>query len=140
MSDKLILQVHIALDREHTVRLEGPAGTVAMLPFTGRVEGELFSGEVLPGGVDTQITNQNQVRHMSARYMLAGRDYEGQPCHIFVENEGWFTNGDRPSPFLTVPRFLTDSKVLAPYLHRNQFRGEGWHEDGHLVIKFYEIG
>ena len=93
MSDKLIMQVHIELGKEHIVDLDGPAGTVKMLPFTGSVEGEIFHGKAAPGGVDTQVTNRNQVRHMSARYMLVGEDCEGQPCHIYVDNEGWFTNG-----------------------------------------------
>ena len=139
MEDKLIMQVHISLDKDHIVGFESPGGTVKMLPFTGTVEGEIFHGVVAPGGVDTQVTNRNQVRHMSARYMLVGEDCDGQQSHIYIDNEGWFTNGERPSPFKTIPTFITDSKRLAPYLHQNKFRGEGCHEDGQLVIKFYEI-
>ena len=36
--------------------------------------------------MDTQVTNQNEVRHMSARYMLTGKDKEGADCRIYVEN------------------------------------------------------
>jgi hypothetical protein len=42
-------------------------------------------------------------------------------------------------PFHTVPTFYTDSAALAPYLHRNQFTGEGRMEEDGLWILFYEI-
>jgi len=61
-----------------------------MIPFGGTVEGELFHGKVLAGGVDTQTVDQNGVRHMSARYMLEGVDNAGEPCHIYIDNNGWF--------------------------------------------------
>ena len=56
-----------------------------------------------------------------------------------IENNGWFTDGARPVPFKTVPTFITDSKTLAPYLHRNQFTGEGKRDDTGLWIRFYEL-
>ena len=140
MADKLIMEVHVALDREHITELDGPVGKVKMLPFTGTVEGEIFHGVIEPWGVDTQVTNQAGVRNMSARYMLAGQDRKGRPCRIYVDNEGWFTGGETPRPFHTVPTFITDSEELAPYLHRNCFRGEGHSSpDGALTIRFFEI-
>ena len=139
MADKLIMEVHVALDREHITELDGPVGKVKMLPFTGTVEGEIFHGVVEPWGVDTQVTNQNEVRHMSARYMLTGKDADGANCRIYVENNAWYTGGARPRPFYTVPTFITDSKRLAPYLHRNRFIGEGLRDERGLWIRFYEI-
>ena len=76
---------------------------------------------------------------MSARYMLTGQDSDGADCHIYIENNGWFTDGARPVPFRTVPTFITDSKTLAPYLHRNQFVGEGSRDENGLCIRFYEL-
>jgi hypothetical protein len=103
------------------------------------VSGELFNGIVEPWGVDTQILNRAGVRHMSARYLLTGTDKDGQESHIYVENNAWF-NDDKPSrTFKSVPTFYTDSKLLAPYLHRNQFVGEGSMETDGLWIRFYEI-
>jgi len=134
-----ILEVHVETDPAGTVSLTGELGTVKMIPFRGTVTGPVFSGIVEPCGVDTQITNQNEVRHMSARYMLTGKDREGRDCHIYVENNGWFTDGARPAPFRTVPAFLTDSPVLAPLLHRNQFVGEGLRDESGLWIRFYEL-
>ena len=42
-------------------------------------------------------------------------------------------------PFKTVPVFYTDSSALAPYLHRNQFVGEGHMLPDGLHILFFEI-
>lgn len=134
-----ILEVYVQTDPAGTVTLTGEIGTVKMIPFRGTVEGPIFSGIVEPCGVDTQIINQNEVRHMSARYMLTGKDSTGTDCHIYIENNGWFTDGARPVPFKTVPTFITDSKALAPYLHRNQFVGEGLRDENGLCIRFYEL-
>ena len=139
MSDKLIMEVYVELEPEKVVELTGRGCKVRMLPFVGTVKGEIFNGVVAPGGVDTQVTNAVGVRNMSARYMLIGKDQDGADCHIYVDNEGWFTNGEQPRPFTTVPKFLTDSARLAPYLHQNKFRGEGHPGEKGPTIKFFEI-
>ena len=131
-----IMEIAVDIDRAGIVSLEGELGSVTMIPFGGTVTGPLFTGIVEPCGVDTQVTNQNAVRHMSARYMLTGKDSAGQDCRIYVENNAYFTNGERPQPFRTVPTFLTDSRALAPILHRNQFVGEGLREERGLVIRY----
>ena len=110
-----------------------------MIPFKGTVEGPIFNGIVEPCGVDTQVVNAAGVRHMSARYMLTGKDSAGKDVHIYIENNGWFEEKYRTMPFHTVPTFYTDSEVLAPYLHRNQFEGEGHIKEDGLHIYFYEI-
>lgn len=138
-SDNPILEILVQTDPEGTVELESEIGHVKMIPFKGTVNSALFTGIVEPCGVDTQVTNQNDVRHMSARYMLTGTDCAGQPCHIYVENNAWFTDGNRPKPFRTVPTFITDSKVLASRLHRNHFVGEGLRDERGLWIRFYEL-
>jgi len=135
-----ILEVHVETDPAGTITLHGEIGSVRMIPFSGTVTGPVFRGVIEPCGVDTQITNQNEVRHMSARYMLTGKDPDGRDCHIYVENNGWFTDGARPKPFKTVPTFITDSPALAPLLHRNQFVGEGLRDENGLCIRFYELG
>lgn len=137
--DQPILEIFIETDPAGTVELDSEIGHVKMIPFKGSVNSALFTGVVEPCGVDTQVTNQNEVRHMSARYMLTGRDHTGADCHIYVENNAWFTDGARPKPFRTVPTFITDSKALAPMLHRNQFVGEGLRDETGLWIRFYEL-
>ena len=121
------------------VHMAGENGEVLMIPFKGSVDSEIFKGIVEPCGVDTQVVNAAHVRHMSARYMLTGTDADGNACHIYVENNAWFTDGAQPKPFRTVPTFITDSKRLAPYLHRNQFIGEGLRDERGLWIRFYEL-
>ena len=138
MADKLIFEVAVDIDPAQVSQLRGPAGEVVMIPFGGTVTGELFNGRVLPGGVDTQTVDRNGVRHMSARYMLEGVDRSGEPCHIYIDNNGWFT-GEMTVPFRTVPTFFTDSKALAPYLHANRFRTEGHPRQGGVTIKVFEI-
>jgi hypothetical protein len=138
MPDRLIFQVTVDIDPHQVSKLMGPAGEVLMIPFSGTVNGELFNGRVLPGGVDTQTVDQNGVRHLSARYMLEGVDNTGEPCRIYIDNHGWF-QGDIVMPFKTIPTFLTDSKALADYLHSNKFRAEGHARQGGVIIKVFEI-
>ena len=138
MNREPVLEVKVEFDQPG-MKFETETGEVSMIPFYGTVKGKLFNGIVEPWGVDTQVKNQIGIRHMSARYMLTGIDSAGEKCHIYVENNGWLTD-DRPSrTFRTVPTFMTDSKTLAPYLHRNQFEGQGSVEEDGLWIRFYEI-
>jgi hypothetical protein len=138
MRDKPIFEVAVEIDPTQISQLKGPAGEVIMIPFSGTVAGELFNGRVLPGGVDTQIVDQNGVRHMSARYMLEGVDKNGEQCRIYIDNNGWFP-GEMVMPFKTIPTFFTDSKALAAYLHSNRFRTEGYPRQGGVTIKVFEI-
>ncbi len=137
---KALLELRVETDPDAVVIMTGETGTVRMIPFRGTASGEIFHGIIEPCGVDTQVTNQVGVRHMSARYMLTGQDSDGQDCHIYIENNAWFTNGENPRPWRSVPTFLTDSKKLAPILQRNQFVGEGMREeDGYLHIRYYRL-
>ena len=138
MEGKPILEVKVEFDQPG-FKMQTEQGDVVMIPFYGKVYGELFSGIVEPWGVDTQILNQAGVRHMSARYLLTGKDKGGQDCHIYVENNAFFTDDKPHMTFKSVPTFYTDSKLLAPYLHCNQFVGEGKVEQDGLWIRFYEI-
>ncbi|MBE5842551.1 MAG: DUF3237 domain-containing protein [Butyrivibrio sp.] len=135
---KLILDVKIDMDGP-AYQMKGKNCEVLMIPFKGSATGEIFNGIVEPCGVDTQVVNAANVRHMSARYMLTGKDSTGADAHIYVENNGWFKDGDVNMPFNTVPTFLTDSEALAGYLHTNQFIGEGIVIENQLHIRFYEV-
>ena len=123
------------------LNLKGEVAEVVMIPFKGTVKGEIFNGIIEPCGVDTQVVNAARVRHMSARYMLTGKDHSGVDAHIYVENNGWFDDGAMipGSSFCTVPTFYTDSPVLASYLHSSRFTGEGSMEEDGLHIRFYEV-
>ena len=123
------------------LNLKGKVAEVVMIPFKGSVKSDIFNGVIEPCGVDTQVVNAARVRHMSARYMLTGRDSAGADAHIYVENNGWFDDGapSAGTPFRTVPTFYTDSPALAPYLHSTRFTGEGSMEPDGLHIRFYEV-
>ncbi|MBQ2659003.1 MAG: DUF3237 family protein [Erysipelotrichaceae bacterium] len=137
MKEIPILEIHIDI-AERGFRMETELGEVSMIPFSGTIECEAFKGIVEPWGVNTQIVDQTNMRHLSARYVLTGKDCAGQDCHIYIENNGWMEN--RPSrQFKTVPTFLTDSKTLAPILHCNRFIGTGTVEENGLWIRFYQI-
>lgn len=140
MDRKLVFDIKIDMMGE-TVQLKSENGAVVMIPFKGSVKSQLFNGIVEPCGVDTQVVNAAGVRHMSARYMLTGKDAQGNDAHIYIENNGWFDERQGPMtmPFHTVPTFITDSPSLAPYLHRSQFEGEGHMKEDGLHILFFEI-
>ncbi len=134
-----ILELHIETDPAGTVALCGELGSVRMIPFRGTATGPVFQGIVEPCGVDTQIVDRGGVRHMSARYMLTGRDADGRDCRIYVQNHGQEADGAAPGPFRTVPVFMTDSPALAPILHTRHFVGEGQGDGSGLCIRFYEL-
>jgi hypothetical protein len=138
MYDKLIMEISVEIDAAQVSQLKSSVGEVTMIPFSGTVTGELFTGRILPGGVDTQTVDRNCVRHMSARYMLEGIDKTGEQCRIYIENNGWFSS-EMVMPFKTIPTFYTDSKALEDYLHSNRFRTEGHSREGGVTIKLFEI-
>ncbi|MBO5597104.1 MAG: DUF3237 family protein [Oribacterium sp.] len=136
---KLVMELMVETFPDKTVELDSEIGHVKMIPFGGTVKSDIFNGIIEPCGVDTQITNQAGVRHMSARYMLTGKDADGNDCHIYLENNAWFTNGERPKPWISTPKFITDSKKLASYLHTDRFIGEGMRVEEGLRIRYYEV-
>lgn len=136
MSDKLVFEIEIKTTGRYY--LESEAGAVVMIPFEGKLESEQFTGVILPGACDTQVIDNNDIKHMSARYILEGYDSKMNKCKLFIENNGYF-HKDMPHPFKTIPVFYTDSPILDSYLRSRNFRGEGMREQGILKIRFFEI-
>ncbi len=121
-----IMIIHAIIDQETITKVEGKNGGAIVIPFTGDVRSDLFQGTIMPGGTDVQTINTVGVKHMCAKYILAGRDYTGAACKIFVENNGYMTLNEVKTEFFTAcPSFITDSEALAPYLMGNHFRAEG---------------
>ena len=140
MAEKMIFDFKIETFPEQTSQLNAVNGSARIIPFTGSVESELFTGKILPGAADVQITTADGVRHMHACYMFEGKDYTGENCRLFIDNNGYFMRGARPRPFETVPSMMTDSKALQEYLHAARFRATGTREeDGFLHIRVYDI-
>lgn len=121
-----IMKVHVTINPADISEINTPHVGAVMIPFTGSVQSELFTGEILPGGVDVQTVNTAGVRHMCAKYMFSGKDYTGAECKVFVENNAFSTPFECEKDYFTsTPMFITDSEALAPYLMANHFRGEG---------------
>ena len=83
-----VLTVHVKIEKTIEMKSDN-VDDVLMIMFNGSADGKYFKGEVLPGGIDTQIIGKFGDRHtLSARYMLEGKDYTGESCKIFIENNG----------------------------------------------------
>ena len=135
-----IMIFQIFADGSQVSNLECKYGAVTMIPFTGKAESDLFTGEILPGACDVQIENPALSRNMCAKYMFKGVDCEGNECLLFVENNGYLAPVMRNDPWLPAcPRFLTDSPVLGDYLCRQQFRSEVQGRDWGVEIRIYDI-
>ena len=94
-------------------KVESECATVQMISFDGRCDGDYFRGEILPGGVDTQIYYKDQPSKLSARYLVQGIDHTGRGCRIFIENNGIMYDGE------TITRPVIDG-----FLPRNVFPQE----------------
>ena len=135
---KLVLTVHFELrESETTIVPSALGGGVKIRPLHGYAAGGCFCGEIAPGGVNIQIVNKNGVRRMNAHFVLVGRDADGAPCRIYVENDGWF-NGSIADRFRTSPTLLSDSPALAAYFSSKTFAGVGVHTDEGVEMRFFE--
>lgn len=139
MNGKPIMEFNILVNREKISTMETTVGKVTIIPFSGDVASPLFSGRILPGAADIQVTNAAGIRHMCARYMFEGTDYTGASCRLFVENNGYFERDHQPRPFEAMPAFMTDSPALAKYLHGSHFRTEGHPSESGVTIKVFDV-
>ncbi|MCD7949887.1 MAG: DUF3237 domain-containing protein [Erysipelotrichaceae bacterium] len=134
---KLIMTFHIHID--DIMRMEADYTKVTIIPFSGYVESDLFTGTIVPGAVDVQTTNTTGVRHMQAKYMFKGYDKNHKECFLYVENNGYFEKNHHPSSFEACPKFMSDNKELHQYLSQNRFKAEGCNTKDELLIKIYDV-
>ena len=128
-----LLTVYVALDGADSVA--APGCRASMVRFHGSAEGSGFHGEILPGGVDTQTFRAGEPGRLSARYMLEGTDADGQPCRVFIENNGEAPEG---APWTTRPMIVTDSPSLRKTLDvplRGSIEDAG---EGRVTIHIFE--
>lgn len=83
--------------------VNGNTGNASMIHFGGRGEGPNFNGTVVKDSVDARLQFKGQVQTLSARYILEGTDANGNPCKVYVENNGIDDNG-----MVTEPTIITD--------------------------------
>lgn len=133
-----VLTVHVKI--EETIEMQSNnVDSVFMILFKGNATGKYFKGDVLPGGIDTQIIEKNGDRHtLSARYMLEGEDFRGSKCKIFIENNGSVKGKFKDAPFRTYPKIITDSEALE-FLNYDLLVGEGVGTESGVDIKIYRL-
>ncbi|WP_051212940.1 DUF3237 family protein [Butyrivibrio fibrisolvens] len=125
-----ILTIDVLLKEFNEVK--GHKGEALMILFDGYCHSEIFDGVILNGGVDTQKQDAgSNLRTLSARYILQGKDFEGKECRIFIENNG-MSDGGR---FATTPKILTNSEALKE-LEDTDLVGSisSTDEEGHIQI------
>lgn len=131
-----VLTVHVKIEK--TIEIQSDSvDSVLMIFFKGSVDGKYFKGDVLPGGIDTQIIGKFGDNHtLSARYMLEGKDYTGQSCKIFIENNGNLNEKAKDVSFRTYPKIITDSKAFE-FLNYDLLVSEGIGTESGVDIKIY---
>ncbi len=131
-----VLTVHVKI--QNALNLDNEFGdSVVMISFSGSVTGPYFEGDVLSGGIDTQIIGKTGDRHtVSARYMIEGRDFTGKDCKMYIENNGVFNKNQKDVLFRTSPKIITNSKAL-DFMNSDVLVGEGVSTESGVDIKIY---
>ncbi|PWY95429.1 hypothetical protein BO94DRAFT_553316 [Aspergillus sclerotioniger CBS 115572] len=63
----------------------GPYGRRRCIPITsGTVRGKYLSGEIVPGGADFMLVEENQTTHVNTNYVIKSHD----GAYIYVRTEG----------------------------------------------------
>lgn len=104
---KEVLTINVRI--KEALEVKGSTNGATMILFDGDCDCDNFKGKILPGGVDTQRIGKDGFVSLSARYIMEGIDRDGQPCRIFIENNGEIQSDGR---IVTSPCILTDSDAL----------------------------
>ncbi len=130
---KEILTINVNLTDIYEVK--GKTAEAVMINFGGDAKSEFFEGVILPGGVDTQKEFYPERRTLSARYILEGKDMEGEKCRIFIENNG--TADENKFVHETTPRIITDSKALS-WMETATLKGTLEPKEGGVIIHIFK--
>ena len=128
---KEVLIIHVKINEIQDVK--GHRLTACMIPFGGTAQGPYFQGKVLPHGVDTQKIYPGEKPLLSARYFLEGKDFQGNDCRIFVENNG---QEGADGVLATRPFLVTDSPALT-WLETAELSGTVEPEEGGVRIQIF---
>lgn len=96
------------IDIGSTTSVTGSTGKASMIHFGGASDCSNFKGKIVSDCVDTRLKFNGQIETLSARYILSGTDANGNPCKIYVENNGIDDNG-----MVTEPTIITDNPDFA---------------------------
>lgn len=134
-----IMVVHVTVKGNEVNAFTGEAGGVVMIPFDATIDGKYFNGTVLPGGIDTQVIGPKGTSHtLSARYMATGKDYTGEDCFVYIENNGVICGDVEGGYMRTTPKFVTNSKAL-DFLNKQLFVGKGEPDGMGVKITLYRV-
>ncbi|HHX17472.1 MAG TPA: DUF3237 domain-containing protein, partial [Clostridium sp.] len=70
------------------------------------------------------------------RYILEGKDFKGDDCKIYIENNGYAIKNPNNVLFRTYPKVITDSNGLS-FLNQELITGEVISTDKGISVKFY---
>ena len=113
------------------LEVSGQKEKAVMIPFSAKATGSYFSGETVVNGYDTQLSKADGTFSLSARYILEGKDFKGNECRLFIENNGIDLNDCRP-------HIISDSPELC-FLESAELRSEvRCVEDGVIVSIFMQ--
>ncbi len=127
-----ILRIYVQI--EDNIQVHGNTKNINMIRFTGYAKSKYFQGKILPGGVDLQTQNYGEKNLLSARYIMEGKDEEGNECRIYIENNGY---ADENGMIKTKPTVVTDSKALS-WLETASLEGSISSENDMVVIHIYK--
>ena len=126
-------------------------GRKRIVPVTGgRVTGERFSGDVLPGGADWQILRPDGVLDVTARYTVRADDgsivsivntgYRHGPADVLDR----VVAGESVDPalyyFRTTPRFEAPDDSRHAWLNQNVFVCSAARFSDRVMLRFFTVG
>lgn len=106
MDKELLLEIRVKCFAPMVVK--GRTRDIVMIPFGGEAKSPWFTGTVEGPAVDTQKIPKDGEAFLSARYLLRGKDRDGNDCQVFIENQGSAGSGFTPT-------IVTDSPALASW-------------------------
>lgn len=125
---EMLMEIRVKIS--DPVSVEGHTKTIVMIPFTAEATGKYFQGKTIGSCVDTQKIDPGKPGVLSARYMLEGRDFQGDECRVFVENNG--SDWSHMNPML-----ITDSEALKEW-ETMEIYGTVEAIEGGVLIRFYK--
>jgi hypothetical protein len=140
------LSVHVATPQEVGQALHGQRRVIPILG--GEVQGQGWTGRVLPGGADFQLILNPRMAELDARYVI---ETDGGDL-IFVQNRAVRTaapevmarliRGEPVDPaevyFRCSPSFETASASLG-WISERLFVGTGARQPDRVVMRFFEV-
>jgi len=137
---KKVFDINVVIEGFSCVKTQDEC--INMISFGGDCHCDFFDGVILPGGVDTQKFLKNEdgtlkPGTLSARYILEGKDKQGNPAKIFIENNGVV---DKDGNVTTNPVVFTDNEGIKSVLSQ-KFIGKvkdlNAPEHNKILIEFY---